>query len=93
MSFDPNAAPDTVEPILDPLERTADLDAAEQTAEENREPAIPYPQYVMTEGNRERWRQCVGAAEGMAENGQYENDMAWLRFVANQLYNSDIPTG
>jgi hypothetical protein len=92
MSYDPNSDA-AVEPILSPSEQVEERDAPELLDAENTEPTIPYPAYVMTDPQRERWRGCVGAAENMAEGGEYEGDLMWLRFVASQLYHSEIPTG
>lgn len=93
MSFDPNSTDTSVEPLLSPAEQVAESDASDILADENTEPTVPYPAYVMTPPQRERWRHCVGAAEQMAEDSKYQGDVMWLRFVANQLYHSDIPTG
>jgi len=55
-------------------------------------PALPLPQFVVTPEQQERWRQCVGAAQTMADGSGFAGDTGWLGFVARQLYESDIPT-
>jgi hypothetical protein len=56
------------------------------------EPEIPFPQFVTTREEQERWRQCVGVAQKMADGSQFAEDVGWLGFTARQLYESDIPT-
>lgn len=56
-------------------------------------PALPFPRFVVTPEQQERWRQCVGVAQRMAAGSQFTTDSAWLGFVARQLYESDTPTG
>ena len=52
---------------------------------------FPYPEEVVSEDQKRRWRLSIKSAEKFARNAEGDETTIWM--ATRSFYNSDMPTG